>query len=109
MSRKKGPLVIIGGSEERGEEHDREILKRIARGVAHPKGRLLIVTVATMHPEEVAADYTREFRSLGVKHLGVLDIRTRDQAHDPAVIKSLDHATAIFFTGGDQVRITSQI
>jgi cyanophycinase len=39
----------------------------------------------------------------------VLDVRDRDQAHDPALIKKLDDAGVIFFTRGDQLRLTSQL
>jgi cyanophycinase len=108
-SRKKGPLVIIGGREEKDDDQERAILQEIVEMIRARGSLLVIVTVATTLPEEVANDYIRVFRSLGVKRLAVLDIRRRDQAHDPTVLAILKEATALFFTGGDQLRITSQI
>jgi cyanophycinase len=109
MSRKKGPLVIIGGAEAKSEGSCCEILEEVAKPAAKSKGRLLIVTVATSLPEELGAEYVRVFKRLGVQHVDVFDIRTRDEASDPAKLKQLAGAAVIFFTGGDQLRITSQI
>jgi cyanophycinase len=109
MSRKKGPLVIIGGAEAKSEGSCCEILEEVAKPAVKSKGRLLIVTVATSLPEELGAEYVRVFKRLGVQHVDVFDIRTRDEATDPAKLKQLAGAAVIFFTGGDQLRITSQI
>ncbi|HEX8523166.1 MAG TPA: cyanophycinase [Tepidisphaeraceae bacterium] len=110
MSRKqKGPLIIIGGREELAESGKRIILKEVTQCVSQHKKGLVIVTVATNLPEEIGADYVRAFMSLGIRHVEVLDIRTRDQAFDADNIQLLSDACAIYFTGGDQLRITSQI
>src|SRR5215212_5738847 len=112
MSRKnKGPLIVIGGREQIHDDDDREILKEVARCAATrgAKKGLVVVTVATHLPEETGDDYTKAFKSLGVGDVGVLDIRTRADAFDAANLKKLDGACVIYFTGGDQLRITSQI
>ncbi|MEN9936604.1 MAG: hypothetical protein RLZZ387_3183 [Chloroflexota bacterium] len=105
-SQPKGTLIIIGGHEDK--EGDCEILSEVARR-AGKDGRLVVVTVATQQPEEVAREYHEIFTHLGVKRVDVLDIRTRDEAHDEDHIRTLDSAKVVFFTGGDQLRITSQI
>jgi cyanophycinase len=102
----KGSLIIIGGHEDK--EGDCTILTDVARRVGKD-GRLVLVTVATQEPKAVAAEYRAIFQQLGVKHLDVLDIRTREEATDPANVKLVEGAAVIFFTGGDQLRITSQI
>jgi cyanophycinase len=109
MSKRTGTLIIIGGREDK--EGERAILQEVVRPVAKGGGRkrLVIVTAATTIPQEIADDYRRVFRQLGVGHVDVLDIREREQAHDPALIKKLDDAGVIFFTGGDQLRLTSQL
>jgi cyanophycinase len=110
MSRKvKGPLIIIGGHEETREGCDRVILKEVARPATKQKGRLVVVTVATHLPEELGDDYVKAFKSLGVHHVDVLDIRTRDEAYSAEALRKLAGASVIFFTGGDQLRITSQL
>lgn len=110
MSKKsKGPLIIIGGREEIGEDQKRLVLAEVARCAARGKKNLLIVTVATHLPEALGKDYLRAFASLGLAHVEVLDIRNRAQAFEEENLSKLSSACAIFFTGGDQLRITSQI
>jgi cyanophycinase len=101
----KGDLIIIGGHE--AKEGDREILSEVARRAK--RGRLVIITVATQKPEEMAREYTQVFHELGVKDVEVLDIRTRQAASDEANVEKIKGASLVFFTGGDQLRISSQI
>ncbi len=106
MSRRRpGRLIIVGGHEAKDGDRSRTILEEIARRGERERGHLLIVTVATQHPEAVAAEYTRLFRELGVRELEVLDIREREDARSEAA----SDASVVFFTGGDQLRITSQV
>ncbi len=108
MSKKaKGHLIIIGGHEDK--DGDRAILQEVCQKASGGKGRLVIVTVATQLPEESAHDYVRVFKELGVKEIEVLDIRRREEAYDDARVQKLVGAQVVFFTGGDQLRITSQI
>ncbi len=100
-----GTLIIIGGHEDK--EGDRAILRTVAERVAGSK--LVIATVATTLPEEMAEEYIKVFQELGVKNVDVLDIRNRTQAYDPGNIDKLVDATTIFFTGGDQLRITAHL
>jgi cyanophycinase len=44
-----------------------------------------------------------------LEDLEQVDIRQRQDAHDPALVKRLSHAAVVFFTGGDQLRLVSQI
>jgi len=103
----KGTLIIIGGHENK--DGDQAILSEVARHAKRNNQRLVIVTVATQLPEEVADQYQQVFAELGVKHVDVVDIRTREEAHDDERIRLVKEASVIFFTGGDQLRITSQV
>ncbi len=105
----RGSLIIVGGHEEKDNEAERPILEEIAARATRRKGTLLVVTVATQLPEEVAADYRAVFRELGVRDLDVLDIRSRDDAQDEAAVAKVRDASVVYFTGGDQLRITSQV
>ena len=104
----KGRLIIIGGHEDRSPDGERTILKEVARAAAKSNNRLALVTVATEMPKEVAAEYEAAFKSLNVE-LELVDIRTREEACDEEKVRKIERAAAIFFTGGDQLRITSQI
>lgn len=103
----KGELIIIGGHEDK--KGDRAILKEVARRVKRRNGNLAIVTVATQKPEEMAQEYTKVFNELGVAEVEVLDIRTREEAHDQKKVDRIKRAAVVFFTGGDQLRISSQL
>jgi cyanophycinase len=103
----KGKLIIIGGHENR--DGDPKILQEVAKEATRKKGGLIIVTVATQLPEEISQEYTEIFKKLGVKKIDVLDIREREQAKEPEYIQRLDEAAVVFFSGGDQLRLTSQI
>ena len=108
MSKKaKGHLIIIGGHEDK--DGDRAILQEVCQKASGGKGRLVIITVATQLPEEAAHEYVSVFKELGVKEIEVLDIRQREEAYDDARVQKLVGAQVVFFTGGDQLRITSQI
>jgi cyanophycinase len=105
----KGKLIIIGGAEEKHREGQMEILEEVSRHARKGNGRLVVVTVATQFPEELAETYTQVFNGLGISKIDVLDIRTRSDAQLEENVNKVKGASAIFFTGGDQLRITSQI
>lgn len=102
-----GNLIIIGGAEDK--EGKKEILKKVCDSINKDKDMLLIATIATEYPEEAASKYNKVFSELEVKNIKVLDIGERIQAFDEKNIKLIKEASLIFFTGGDQLRITSLI
>jgi cyanophycinase len=101
----RGPLIVIGGAEDR--KGACAILGDFIRRCGGPKARLVILTVASEHPREVGAEYLEVFQRLGVKQVCVRDVREREQAHAAELIEAIAGATGVFFTGGDQVRVTS--
>lgn len=103
----KGELIIIGGHEDKSGEQI--ILKEVTKRVKMGGGKLTLVTVATQEPEEMANKYVEVFKKLGVQHIETLDVRDRHEAADQANVNKVIGAAVVFFTGGDQLRITSQI
>lgn len=101
----KGKLVIIGGGEDK--EGDCTILKEFVRLAGRAKARVVIMTVATDEPREAAAEYKKVFKKLGVEDVQAVDVSTRKDVHDEKALKTIEQANAIFFTGGDQIHITS--
>ena len=89
-------------------DKDEAILEEVARTAADRGGRMVVITIATQMPAEVAEEYKAVFGALGVREVEVLDIRTREAAFDPENIGKVEQAGVLFFTGGDQLRITSQ-
>jgi cyanophycinase len=102
---KPGTLIIIGGHEDR--EGERLILREVARRVRG--GTLVLATVASHEPAGYFADYERAFADLGLGKLVELYVEERLETEDDAKLKLIEEADALFFSGGDQLRITSQI
>jgi cyanophycinase len=105
-ARHKGTLVIIGGHEDRRDE--KLILRAIADRLG-PDGKIVVCTVASTEPDALWEEYEQAFRALDVPHVYRLEIDTREDAATPRVMRILEGATGVFFTGGDQLKITSQI
>jgi cyanophycinase len=102
----KGSLVIIGGHEDRTGE--RKILRAVADRLGDD-GKIVVCTVASAEPESLWEEYESAFRALGVPHVFRLDIESREDASSPRAMRILEGATGVFFTGGDQLKITSQV
>jgi cyanophycinase len=106
MERSDRTLIIIGGKEDRA--NNKIILGEVARRVG--SGKLVVTTVAMANDlDQLFEQYEKAFRSLGVKHLFKLEINERAEATLQSKVGILDDATGVFFTGGDQLKITSQI
>jgi cyanophycinase len=104
--RRTGPLLVIGGAEDR-DAHDMRILPRLVALAGGPKARLLVCAVASEEPAPTLAAYKRVFEKIGVAEVHPAAIRDRDAGEHDRLLRALDRATGVFLTGGDQLRITS--
>jgi cyanophycinase len=104
---RQGSLIIIGGGEQRDPRCERRILKEVARRVDGRK--LVLATIASHRPVGYFEEYQRAFADLGIGELVELYVEDRAEAEDREKLAVLDDAAAVFFSGGDQLRITSQI
>ena len=100
----QGTLIIIGGHEEK--EGKALILRAIAERVQG--GKLVVATLASREPEEMFRDYERAFSGLGVNDVEHLDVPSREELLRNPRLEILDGASVVFFTGGGQLRITTQ-
>jgi cyanophycinase len=105
LSESHGKLVVIGGAEDR--EGECRILKEFVRLAHGEKARIVVMTVATDHPEESGAQYKRLFKRLGAGEVKVVDVSRREDTESKRALKAIENATALFFTGGDQIHITA--
>ena len=120
-----GKLIIIGGGIDTGsftekdftEQIDnnlnffeRGILKRIIdesdKGIA---SRIEIIPTASRIPDVVGPEYSKAFHYLGADNVDVLSIESREHCQNAEILKRIQAADVIFFTGGDQLRLTSII
>jgi cyanophycinase len=100
----RGSLIIIGGHEEK--EGKALILRAVAERVEG--GKLVVATLASEEPEAMFRDYHRAFTALGVRKIEHLDIPSRESILRDPPLEVLEGASVVFFTGGGQLRITTQ-
>jgi cyanophycinase len=101
----RGTLVLIGGREEKDGE--RIILTEVARRAG--SGTLVVATLASAEPDCQWRRYSKAFAELGVKHVEHLAVADREAAIAPEITDLLADATAVFFTGGDQLKIVAKL
>ena len=104
MSR-RGSLVIIGGAEDRTGPS--AILCRFRDLCGGRSARIAVLGTATAIPDLIGPEYLKAFQAIGVSDAFFLPLSTREEANDDATIVRLEQADGVFFTGGDQLRITS--
>ena len=101
----EGKLIIVGGAEDKTGEQ--EILKEIIKHAG--KRSLVVVTAASEIPEEVWETYRETFHKLGVKNVVHLPIENQQDARRPEISQLFEDAGAVYFSGGDQLRITTKL
>jgi len=100
----KGHLFIVGGGER-----DEPLMKRfveLAKGFG--TGRIVVFTMASSVPLEVGPELVAEFRKYGVQDVVYYQL-SRDEAMKADSAKILDGVSAIWFSGGDQARLTAAL
>ncbi len=102
---KTGTLIIIGGHEDRDPNGERTILKEVARRVGGSK--LVLATVASHQPEGYYDDYDKAFADLETGEL--VELYVTNRAETAEKMDLLREAGGVFFSGGDQLRLTAQI
>lgn len=103
----QGRLFVIGGSEDK--RGARAILRAVAAEAMEDDRGVALVTSATESPAAAAERYRAVFADLGVRHISHLGIDTREQAYDPRALEPLAGSPVVFFTGGNQLRLTAHL
>ncbi len=100
-----GRIVAIGGAEDRTS--DLEILRQVFALAPEGYGEVAVIATASSIPDEVLPDYEAAFSRLGASRVHSLDIRDRRQAAEADTVRLIEQSGVIFFTGGDQLRLTN--
>jgi len=103
-----GRLLVIGGAED-PDENDMTILPRLVEMAGGKSARVIICSSPSEDPHDKVRTYTALFEKLGVAEVIPAAIVERNQANDPELLEGLERATAVFFTGGDQLRLTALV
>jgi cyanophycinase len=100
----RGWIVPIGGAENK--ENDRHILERFVQCSGGREADIVVIpTASRLH--ETGPRYQRLFGDLGAARVEVMDFDTRRDCQEPGRLQRLEQATGIFFTGGNQLRLTT--
>jgi cyanophycinase len=108
-----GPLYLIGGREDRTENS--LILTEFVRLSGGKKAHVVIITTASEHATELGREYCEIFRRImskefknGKSHkIIALNLHNREDANCDEAVGVIEDASGVFFTGGDQFRLTS--
>ncbi len=103
-----GLLVAVGGNEDKDQDLSilRSIISLVMKDGNEPV-KIELITTASEIPLEVAENYKKAFSIIEGNDLGIMHINTREEAQNPALVERLSKADIIFFSGGDQLRITT--
>jgi cyanophycinase len=121
MKNTKGILIIIGGDlylpsetncsevAANGEMPDSEaaIVTKFCELLKGDSKRIEVIPTASSVPEKSSRRYIKAFTGLGFDNVGVLDIRSREEAHHERIIQRTKEAEGFLFAGGNQLRLTT--
>jgi cyanophycinase len=102
-----GTLFAIGGAEAKLRR--RTVLEAFVAAAGGPEARIALVSSASSLGIEVIQVYTSIFTSLGAREVVSLRPESRRQARDPDLVEPLRKVSAVFLTGGNQLKLGSFI
>jgi len=102
----RGWIVPIGGAEEK--ENDPRILKRFVELCGGSDANIVVIPTASQLAD-TGERYEKLFTGLGAGEVGVLDFDMRRDTEEKNRLARLDQATGIFFTGGNQLRLSTML
>ena len=104
QGKSRGWIVPIGGAENK--ENDRGILERFVRLSGGAAADIVVIpTASRMH--ETGPRYETVFKDIGAPRVTVMDFDTRRDCQEAGRLRRLEQASGIFFTGGNQLRLTA--
>jgi cyanophycinase len=101
---RRGWIIPIGGAENK--ENDRRILERFVRVAGGAQADLVVIPTAS-RVHETGPRYEQVFREIGARRVTVMDFDTRRDCQERGRLTRLEEASGIFFTGGNQLRLTT--
>jgi len=112
-----GILLIIGGKEDKGEAPETKIQKETSEPllilrtfialINKEKPRIAVVTTASSEGPEMFEDYIKAFSQIGDQTLEHIHHNTREEILNDDFAAQIKEVDAIFFTGGDQLKLTT--
>ena len=104
--RQRGWIVPIGGAEEK--DNAPAILKRFVQLAGGDRADIVVIPTASQL-RDTGVRYERLFAALGAARATAIDFDTRRDAEERGRLDRLQRATGVFFTGGNQLRLSTLI
>jgi cyanophycinase len=100
----RGWIIPIGGAEDK--ENSPQILQRFVELAGGPRADIAIIPTASS-VSSTGSRYERIFSEMGARRVVSLDFDTRRDAEEPGRLERLREASGVFFTGGNQLRLST--
>jgi cyanophycinase len=100
----RGWIIPIGGAEDK--ENSPQILRRFVQLCGGSAARIAVIPTASV-TRSAGPRYERIFSEMGAHGVASLDFDTRRDAQEAGRLETLQQATGIFFTGGNQLRLST--
>jgi cyanophycinase len=101
-----GKLLLIGGNEDKNED-GMVILPHFVEMCGGKNARILVCGTPSKSVEEKERTYRKLFEKIGVTEVMEPDVTVRRDGEEREIVEMVKRATGVFFTGGDQLRLTS--
>jgi cyanophycinase len=105
-NKERGWIVPIGGAEEK--ENSPQILRRFVELAGGDCADIVVIPTASLL-RSTGRRYEILFGEMGAKRVTSIDFDTRRDAEEDGRLERLQQATGVFFTGGNQLRLSTLI
>jgi cyanophycinase len=102
----RGWIIPIGGAEEK--ENSPEILERFVQLCGGKNANIAVIATAS-RMEDTGVRYEKIFGGLGTGDVTAITFDTRRDCEEAGRLKQLASANGVFFTGGNQLRLSTVI
>ena len=100
----RGWIIPIGGAEDK--DANPSILQRFVELCGGSEADIVVIPTAS-RLKDTGPRYEELFRGMGVAQVEVLDFDTRRDCQEEGRLARLARASGIFFTGGNQLRLST--
>ena len=114
----EGTLMLIGGKENKGEDHPEnkqepsdfvklQVLETFKKLTHKKNPSVEVVTTASSSGAETFRTYRQAFEKIGITQLGHIHNEIRKDVLTDNLAERVQKADAVFFSGGDQLKLTA--
>jgi len=102
-----GIVMPIGGAEDKIGRMT--VLREVVRLAGGSLSRLVVISTASSLGDEITHAYLQLFSTLGVADVVGIRPESRAQSAAPDLVSTVERATAVFMTGGNQVKLATLV